>query len=276
MKEGRGAGGGRGRGAGGGRGTGGRGAGAAYQKSQPPQTAKASEKSPIQDLIDKSILEELQSQRYSDAERIFKRVKDKLGAVPDLDQQREIFKKLAVISELNKEISVLLDVYFSATPVKTVQDCEEFITTRLRKWMVNYKKTSGSYETFESFGIGCFRYNPKVMALFKFKKADAENLPSVSVVEIIQIFLDIVSSANMSSANTAKARASTVHQGGIVKKKDFDLPEGLTGGMIIGTDGKNRELLKELTGATHIKVSRGDPQVGIPLIADVIKKLSAN
>jgi hypothetical protein len=152
-----------------------------------------------------------------------------------------------------------------------VQDCEEFITTRLRKWMVNYKKLPGSYETFESFGIGCFRYNPKVMTLFKFKKTDAENLPSVSVVEIIQIFLDIVS-----SANTAKARASTVHRGGKVKNKDFDLPEGLTGGMIIGTNGKNRELLKELTGATHIEVSRGDPQVGIPLIADVIKKLSAN
>ena len=206
----------------------------------------------LQEIIDQCIKEEYKREKYVSTFNVFNRIKSTLGSSRPIDNDT-ILNGIESLSELNKQISLLVDVYYSTTPIKTVSDCEEYVTTELRNWMVYYKNEPGAYESFEVFGVGSFRYNPHVMEKFKYRKVHAEDLPNVSVIDVIQSFLDIVSVSNR----------STNHRIGSLTSSIVNLPEGMEGGQIIGRGGSISKLLKEITGATSIHVCRTSRTVTI-------------
>lgn len=114
------------------------------------QGAKVPTKTYLQDIITNCMLEELSEENYLSIDKVFKRIEYKFGSISTVDDQRVFFQMTEMASELNKEISLLLDVYFLTNPVKTVLDCEKYVTKMLKNWMVTYKKRTGVYETFEA------------------------------------------------------------------------------------------------------------------------------
>ena len=102
--------------------------------------------------------------------------------------------------------------------------------------------------------------------MFKYKKAQANGLPDVSVSDIIQIFSDIVL-----SSSTSTVSRSAQHRSGQATSATFDLPVGMSGGQVIGTNCSNKKLLMEITGATNINVSRNTSLVTINGTAEAIE-----
>ena len=217
--------------------------------------SKGKESSAVEDLgtcINKSVRVVLEKDNYICAEEVIRECQKKIGS--SLQDEKRIVQHATIqsIREINREVSLLVDAYFHTTPVKIVHECEEYVRTSLKEWMKRYKKRAGNFDAFEDFGVGHFLHNPRVMSIFRYKKANISKIPKVTTEDVISIFLSIISrdSIQDQSSRASQRRGKTISQ-------IIEFPVGLSIGKLVGPKVSTINLLGDITGA-KIRVSGDD------------------